>query len=188
MLTDEMTTKNRTADSTALTLVEPTIDLALEFTAMVYEFLCENSIFFAEPIRDLRAYVQRARDYALGRNLPPGWVPSSEYWLLRDGWLVVGKSSLRHRLNDNLARRGGHIGYCVRPSQRRKGYGALILQLTLEKARQLGLDRVLVTCATDNLASARIIQASGGTLEDQVTCKDSGEPVSRYCIDLATTT
>lgn len=169
-------------NTTNITLVEPTVDLAVEFLAMVCELRRENSSFFAEPIYDLQAYIQRAKDYSLGRNLPDGWVPASEYWLVRNGWLVVGTSGLRHKLNKNLSHRGGHIGYCIRPSERQKGYGTLILKLTLEKARELGLSRVLVTCDSDNATSARIIQNNGGVLENEIVIKDSDKIVSRYWI------
>ena len=182
MLTKQMTTRNSNVGLGNAMLVEPIVDLALEFLAMVFEFRRENSTFFAEPIHDVKAYIQRAKDGKAGRNLPPGWVPHSEYWLVRDGWMVVGKSGLRHQLSESLCVRGGHIGYCVRPSERQKGYGTLILQLTLKKAWQRGLGRVLVTCDSNNAASARIIQKNGGVLQDEVSCGDTAKLISRYWI------
>ena len=183
MLTKQMEMQERYVDTTNVTLVEPTVDLALEFLAMVCEFRREKSTFFCEPIHDLQGYIQRATDYSLGRNLPADRVPCSEYWLVRDGWMVVGKSGLRHRLNESLSRRGGHVGYRIRPSERQKGYGRLILKLTLEKAWQMGLTRVLVTCDSDNMASARIIRKNGGVFQDEVSCKDTGKLLSRYWIE-----
>ena len=176
MLTKQIKTRKETMNTNNITLVQPTVDLALEFIAMVCEFQREKSFFFPEPIYDLQAYIQQLNDHALGRNLPPNFLPYNQYWLVRDGWMVLGKAGLRHQLNENLSHRGGHIGYCIRPTERRKGYGTLILKLTLEKAQQLGLNRVLVTCDTDNIASARIIQKNGGILQDQVTCKDTAKP------------
>lgn len=167
-----------------ITLVEPTIDLALEFLAMACEFQREKSNFFPEPIYDIKAYIQQLNDMALGRNLKPDMVPCTHYWLVKDGWLILGKSSLRHQLNEYLSHQGGHIGYCVRPTQRGKGYGNLILKLTLRKALALGLDRVLVTCDTDNTASAHVILNNRGVFEDNVVCKKTAKSISRFWIEL----
>ena len=106
------------------------------------------------------------------------------YWLVKDNEIVLGESRLRHRLTPALENEGGHIGYAIRPRQRRKGYGTCILRLTLEKARDMGLDRVLVTCDTDNLASARIIEKNGGALAGYGISPQSGIQVSQYWIDL----
>jgi predicted acetyltransferase len=80
---------------------------------------------------------------------------------------------------------GGHIGYTVRPSDRRKGYGSTLCRLMLEEAwSRLGLRRVLITCDTDNVGSARIIQKNGGVFESEVRSDHSGKRVSRYWVDL----
>ncbi len=81
---------------------------------------------------------------------------------------------------------GGHIGYRIRPSERRKGYGTLILALTLAEARKLGLPRVLLTCDQDNIASARVIQANGGALASEGYSPQTQTLVSRYWIELPT--
>lgn len=91
----------------------------------------------------------------------------------------VGYLALRHELNDFLLEQGGHIGYAVRPSRRREGHASRALAQSLEHARELGLERVLVTCDDDNEPSARTIERNGGVLEDV-----RGEK-RRYWIDLA---
>ena len=78
---------------------------------------------------------------------------------------------------------GGNIGYAIRPSERRKGFGTLILRLTLEKAKNIGLTRVLVTCDADNVASRKIIERNGGVLAGQVVSEHTGKLVMRYFID-----
>ena len=183
MLTYKTTITKEPVTATTLTLVEPNLDLALEFLAMAYDFRRENTDFLPEPIYDLAGYIRRAQDYAVGVNLPAGYVPATEYWLLRSDGIIVGKANLRHRLNDDLARSGGHIDYAIRPTQRKKGYCAVILKLTLEKARRLGLPRVLVTCDAQKRASAQIIRNSGGLLENELTI-EGGTRVSHYWIDL----
>jgi len=98
--------------------------------------------------------------------------------------MILGESRLRHSLTPALEHHGGHIGYVIRPSQRRKGYGTLILALTLEKARALGIQRVRITCDTDNTGSVRIIEKNGGILSAQVISERSGKLISQYWIDL----
>lgn len=102
--------------------------------------------------------------HAKGLSLTPDRVPQTTYWLMQADY-PVGVSKLRHTLNDALRLQGGHIGYCIRPSARGRGLGHAILQLTLHKAKGLGLSRVLLTVSEGNLASRRIIEHSGGALE-----------------------
>jgi predicted acetyltransferase len=101
------------------------------------------------------------------RSVPPreGWVHCTFFWIV-DGDEVVGSLALRHELSDWLLEEGGHIGYSIRPSRRREGHASRALALALDRARGLGLDRVLVTCDTDNDASRRTIERNGGVLED----------------------
>ena len=133
---------------------------------------------------NIAAYVQRLQDCSQGKGLKEGVVPESTYWLVRDGTTFVGFSRLRHRLVPALEHHGGHVGYAIRPSERGKGYGTRILALTLDKARERGLDRLLVTCDTDNAASVRVIEKNGGVLENQLISNRSGKMISRYWIAL----
>jgi predicted acetyltransferase len=97
---------------------------------------------------------------------------------------VVGRVSVRHRLNDSLLHVGGHIGYAVRPAFRGRGYATRMLRLSLEVLRDLGVDRALVTCDEGNGASARTIEKCGGVLED-VRPGGAGRPRKRrYWIEL----
>lgn len=89
-----------------------------------------------------------------------------DYLWITDGEEVVGFLALRHRLNAWLLDQGGHIGYSVRPSRRRQGHASRALALAVRRSAELGLDRVLVTCDDDNVASARTIEANGGVWED----------------------
>lgn len=109
-------------------------------------------------------------------------VPASQYFGVYNN-RIVGTINIRHYLNDELLKHGGHIGYGVRPSERRKGYAAKMLALALEECRRLGIVRVLITCDKDNIGSARTIQKNGGILENEIT-DDNGEVIQRYWIDI----
>lgn len=122
-------------------------------------------------------WVQLLLDYERGENLPEGFVPGTSRWVAEDGRLV-GFVSIRHELNDNLREVGGHIGYAIRPSERRKGYATAATALALEECRRRGIGDVLVTCDDTNLASAAVIERNGGVLEDIRGVK------RRYWIDL----
>jgi predicted acetyltransferase len=92
-------------------------------------------------------------------------VPQTTFWVV-DGKAWIGRVSIRHWLDDRLLRIGGHIGYEIRPSKRRQGYGREALRLALPEARKLGIERALVTCDDTNIGSRRIIEANGGVFED----------------------
>lgn len=113
-----------------------------------------------------------------------GRVPDSVYFLVDDqSNHFLGAVNIRHYLNEGLLLSGGHIGDGIRPSERRKGYGTLIIQLALEKCRELGIDRVLMTCDKDNIGSAKAIMKNGGILENEFVNED-GVVEQRYWIDL----
>jgi predicted acetyltransferase len=116
-------------------------------------------------------------------SVPPAhdWVHCTYRWMV-EGDRVLGAISLRHGLNHFLINVGGHIGYGVRPSERRKGLAGWALARTLEEARRLELDRVLITCRLTNEASASTIERAGGVFED---IRGSGDDrVRRYWIAL----
>lgn len=119
--------------------------------------------------------------------LPDGTVipriPQDICWLV-DGLTFIGEASLRYRLNDVLLQVGGHVGYGIRPDFQRRGYGRLILKLALDRLRKRGIDRALVTCYDRNTASAKVIEANGGVLENLIDDPRGGGKSRRYWIDL----
>ncbi|MCU0521689.1 MAG: GNAT family N-acetyltransferase [Anaerolineae bacterium] len=179
--------------SEGFVLVEPATRYRKAFIAMLddYRRASEDRYGHLRGLTPLkfRAYVRQLTDASTGLGLQPGWVPYTTLWLVRpDVPLIFGSVQLRHWLTESLQKEGGHIGYTITPSQRRKGYGTIQLALALDEVRRrhesLGLDRVLVTCDTDNIGSARVIQSNGGVFESEVISDFSGKPVSRYWIDL----
>jgi predicted acetyltransferase len=101
-------------------------------------------------------------------------------WIVEDD-RVLGGIALRYG-SDDYVRWAGHIGYGIRPSARRRGLASWALGRALEEARAVGLERALLVCAVDNLASAKTIEHCGGVLES-VTVSKFG-PVRRYWISL----
>lgn len=101
------------------------------------------------------------------KGLVDGWkVPSTTYWLYVDG-VPVGKGSLRHFLTDALKKAGGNIGYGIRPGYRGKGYGKLLLKFLIIEARKLGLEKVLITIHSDNIASQKVALSNGGMITEE---------------------
>jgi predicted acetyltransferase len=125
-------------------------------------------------------YVRSLDDYALGRNLPDGFVPNSFLLADVDGRLV-GRTSVRHELNGALAREFGHIGYAVVPNERRRGYATEILRQSLVVAARVGVTQALVICDESNVGSARTIERCGGVFESAAV-NSEGEAIRRYWV------
>ncbi|MHC3510540.1 GNAT family N-acetyltransferase [Streptococcus suis] len=102
----------------------------------------------------------------MGLDLPNGYVPAIQYVSFDQTGKALGFLNLRLRLNDFLLKKGGHIGYSIRPTERGKGYAKDQLRLGLREATTKNISKVLVTCSTENQASRRTIVACGGVLED----------------------
>jgi predicted acetyltransferase len=123
-------------------------------------------------------HVAAERDRA--RKSPrPDFVKETRLWGILDDEHFAGKISIRHELNDSLKVMGGHIGYDTVPSFRRQGVGSRMLELALPLARQLGLQRVLLTCDDNNHGSIRIIEKNGGVLESKRLLA-ADKPLKRY--------
>lgn len=127
-------------------------------------------------------YLQAVSDQSLGLNLPDDWVRNTRLVADVDG-VLVGRTSVRHELNDFLLQYGGHIGYAVVPDQRRLGYATEILRQSIAVAHTIGVDRVLVTCDEANTGSVRAIEACGGRLENVVPLPPDNRPRRRYWFD-----
>lgn len=129
----------------ALWLVERKLEICSDY--------CANLVMRIEAVADT------------SRATPAGLVHADSYWVSQDQ-VVIGFLQLRHTLNDYLRDTGGHIGYSIRPGYRRLGHATRALGLALDRARLLEMERVLVTCDDDNVASTRTIESWDGVLED----------------------
>ncbi|MCW1241360.1 MULTISPECIES: GNAT family N-acetyltransferase [Bacillus] len=131
----------------------------------------------------LDEWFEKVSKQELGENLQGNRVPSSQFLSFEKGELV-GFVNIRQRLNEELLRESGHIGYSVHPNKRRQGYATKQLKLALYEAQKLGLQKVLITCDKANIASAKTIQKVGGVLENEVVSSHTGEIVQRYWIKI----
>jgi predicted acetyltransferase len=126
-------------------------------------------------------WLLKVEEQQQGKNLQSWQVPGT-FELALVGEQVAGRLSVRHRLNDQLMNKGGHIGYGVLPEFRHQGVGKALMRRGLEIAASLGIARALVTCDDDNVPSRRIIEGAGGILESLYVAKEGDVPTRRYWI------
>jgi predicted acetyltransferase len=141
------------------------------FRSAVREFEEEDPswqfAFEYDPSVDFPDYVAKVNDWPKGLNLPTGWVPNSFLVGVVNG-KIIGRLSLRHQLNDFLRSHGGHIGYGVVPSERKRGYASEMLRQALPLCVGLGIEQVLMTCEIDNIASRKGIEKNGGVYNSSI--------------------
>lgn len=168
-----------------LRLVKLTDQYQRHLNDMMEEWLAYEQDFSPYAIRkndyrDFATYCEQLENHD-ARN---GFVPDSVFFCLdEDRDIFVGAVNIRHQLNEHLCHSGGHIGDGIRPSERRKGYATAMIGLALEECRKLGIRKVLMTCDSNNIGSAKSIQRNGGVMDYEI-CQD-GVPEQRYWITLA---
>lgn len=167
-------------------LVKPTLSMEKEYVDYITEWeATEEKIVPNAAKRDSMSFkelVTKWKEYESERMYEKGLVPSSIYFLMDEDKIIYGAIDIRHELNDYLLRYGGHIGYGIRPSQRRKGYASQMLTLALPIVKELGISKALITCDKNNTGSAKTIMNNGGILENEVINGD--EITQRYWIEL----
>ena len=136
------------------------------------EFILNNeTIHGAANLTDLSIseWVQFVENTKYKETVTPGFVTAHTFFAVNNNNnKIVGIINARHELNDYLLNFGGHIGYSVRKSERRKGYGKKMLNYASEFLFSLGLDKILITCDKNNIASKHTIESCGGILENEV--------------------
>lgn len=118
-----------------------------------------------------------------GKNMPAHWVPATQFVCLRGG-KIVGMIQVRRELNDYLRNYAGHIGYSVRPDERKKGVATWMLQNALPYCRDIGSTRVMVACEPWNDGSRKTILHGGGVYAKTVHCKERNINLEQYWITL----
>ena len=136
-------------------------------------------------IADPKEWLENCRRYMDKSPVPEGMVQATQFIYVRlSDNRLIGMLSVRHYFNDYLEKYAGNIGYSVRPSERRKGYAKAMLRDCLPFCRSVGLDRILVCCLDDNVASRKTILANGGIFDGTVYEPSEKVTVERYWIEL----
>lgn len=172
-----------------LILIKPSEEFANEIAEYRREFLdsgdsmdgCGSLIQIENP----HDFIKKCRDYEQKETLPSGRVIATQFLFVRQSDMrILGMIQVRHYFNDYLSRFGGHIGYSVRPTERKKGYAKQMLSGVLPYCRKIGLDKILITCNEDNTASEKTIISCGGVYESTLYEPNEDVNLKRFWIDI----
>lgn len=169
-----------------ISLIKPTTIFKDEYIDMIQDYIDNGEKPRPWTLKldtsDFSAMLKKLENFSKGIDLEEDQVEHSTYWLVDDN-KVIGAVNIRHRLNDYFLRIDGHIGGAIRPSYRGKGYGSEMLSLALEITKDLGMEKVLVTCNKNNVVSEKTIIKNGGVFESE-ELEDNGNTVKRFWINL----
>lgn len=169
-----------------LILVKPSKDYKEKVYEYRKEFIDNNEHMYGtsslERFENIEEWIKWVDKNKYEETCSKDFVPSSQFLTIRKlDNRVVGMVNIRHRLNEHLLNFGGHIGYSIRKSERGKGYGKEQLRLALLEAKNLDINKVLITCDKDNFPSRNTILSANGILENEI--KDEDEIIQRYWIN-----
>jgi predicted acetyltransferase len=155
-----------------------------EFAQMIEEFRAAGEVGVYRGDFAI-AWEGYAAFYDLLSRMKAGGYPTSEIvpmdsYFIEDEGRILGEMYIRHRLSPRLEHVGGHIGYKVRPSCRNRGVATVALRLALEQLAGMGVEKALVTCNTNNVASTKVIEKCGGVRFSDALLQDDME--RRYWI------
>lgn len=170
------------------TLVRPDLSFEHAFITAINDFRSNNETdieaLFDYCGQNFHKYIYMTQMLEAGKSILPGQVPYSTFWLINEDKQLIGFSNIRHYLTPASSIEGGHIGYSIRPSERKKGFGKLQLKLILKKCLQIGIKEVMITCDFDNIASAKIIEANHGIRVGEAISPRSKKLVFQYLIKI----
>lgn len=176
-----------------LFLREPSLEDKDEIIKMCEELeSCDDEIKF-EGLSDLKTVLDSSFEDFINRiegnkhieDSIPQYVNQTTYVLADETGHIYGGVNIRHKLNDALMNHGGHIGYLIRPSERRKGYSLIQLKEALDIAKKIfNIDKVFISCREKNIGSKKTIEKTGGYSAGDNYIDTDGTVFLRYWIDL----
>ena len=170
-----------------LYLAKPSLKYKEQIMDFRQEFISNQEIAYGTQhlydYNSLEDWIEQLRLNEKEETVESGRPPSYEFMAIRkeDG-KIIGMINVRYNLTDDMLIYLGHIGYCVRKSERRKGYAAEMLRLALLEAKKIGLDKVLLTVDSDKTASIATMKKNGAILENEVPYNN--KITQRYWIEL----
>lgn len=168
-------------------LIKPDISFESDIQAFREEMIEANSSMDGTgPLKrmdNIKEWIEFNKRCENEETVPENWVTCEQYIYVREADnKIVGMIQFRHYFNEFLEKYGGHIGYCVRPDERRKGYAKMMLADCLNICKLYGLKKILITCIQGNEASKRTILANGGIYESTIYCEHNDVYLERYWI------
>ncbi len=139
----------------------------------------------SDLISDFDKFISQINELETNPKTENGRVKESTYWLI-DNNEYIGRISIRHCLTPYLEKYDGNIGFEIKPSKRKKGYGKLILELGIKEAQKIGLTKAFIMCKDKNISSIKIIEANNGILLERYNLKIEGKmyTIRKYIIVL----
>jgi len=170
-------------------LIKPTEEYIEKVADYRKEFVDANSSMDGcgplRRIEDPSKWLEHVNLCSKKETVPEDLVQATQFLCVRkEDNRIVGMIQVRHYFNEYLEKFGGHIGYSVRPSERRKGYAKSMLKDCLEYCKKINLDKVLITCRDDNIGSRKTILRNGGVYENTVFEPNEQVNLERYWITL----
>ena len=170
-------------------LIKPTKEYMEQIADYRKEFVDENSSMDGcgslSRMEDPKEWLEQVDLLSKKETVPEEWVQSTQFLCIRkEDNRIVGMIQVRHYFNEYLEKFGGHIGYSVRPSERRKGYAKRMLRDSLKYCKEIDLGKVLITCRDTNTGSRKTILRNGGVYEKTVFEPSREVNLERYWITL----
>ena len=164
-------------------LKEPNINDEKEIIKYKEEFIKYNSLLNGGAgLLNSSSFLEWLKKIEKDKDLSNSPIKSELLFVRKSDDKILGTVNIRHSLDGIYSKHGGHIGYSIRPTERNKGYGTILLSLALEFCKTLGIKKVLLTCNKDNFASKKVILKNNGKFESEFT--ENGRTIERYWIEI----
>jgi len=175
-----------------LYLKEPTLEDKEAVIKMCMEFENSDDKYKFEGTSNIKCvlsdsyekYLEKCETDKNIESINPNWSNATNYLLVDENNYIYGCSQFRHHILGQLINVGGNFAYAIRPSERGKGCGTIQLKLLLEKAKEFGLEKVLVTCRENNIGSKKTMEKFNGKADTLVPSIHDGIMEYRYWINI----